>query len=123
MITTFLEDDNFKLNITFKELSKDHLLDEIDTEDFGCGYVILILSSFMNMEVASKNWLKMIHYKVNNISPSAETFGSEEIFSITGDSNILIWTNSSSSKDDLKKLALDSDYQYFDENITVQVYK
>lgn len=104
------------------EIPSNNLQSAISAEDFGSGVVIFAVAPSMNEDSASQLWVRVVQSKMENQSPGTELFGPWETFSITGDSNILVWTNSSLSVKEIKRVALDSDYQLLDDEITIQVY-
>ncbi|KAE9556281.1 hypothetical protein FO519_000464 [Halicephalobus sp. NKZ332] len=118
----FKNPDTFELNMKYSEILPSGLQSAISSEDFGSGIIIFALTPSMDEDSASQLWIRVVQSKMENLSPDTELFGTWETFSITGDSNILVWTNSSLSTKEIKRVALDSDYQLLEDEITIQAY-
>lgn len=116
------ENTKFELKVVITEITPENILSVISEDEFGWGFLCLVLSSTMEKEIASKLWLKLVECKLQNLSPESTEFGSWETFSITGDSNILLWTNCGFSMKEIRKIALDSDFQALDDEISMQVF-
>uniref|UniRef100_A0AC34R3Q8 Uncharacterized protein n=1 Tax=Panagrolaimus sp. JU765 TaxID=591449 RepID=A0AC34R3Q8_9BILA len=146
------ETTKFELKVAFTEITPEDILPVISEDEFGLGFLCLVSSPTMEVETASKLWLKLVQYefglgflclvssptmevetasklwlklmecKLGNLSPDSTEFGLWETFSITGDSNILVWTNCCLSKKEIGRIALDSDFQALDDEISMQVY-
>ena len=108
--------------MTYTQLSpSDNLDDIIATDDFATGWTAFIVVDSITPDEAKKVWLRLVQCKLENESPEADLFGEAETFSITGDANILVWTNRPFEQDSVKSAAYDVDYCI--ENDDIDSYK
>uniref|UniRef100_A0AC34F5I1 Uncharacterized protein n=1 Tax=Panagrolaimus sp. ES5 TaxID=591445 RepID=A0AC34F5I1_9BILA len=111
-------EDPSTLVVNFTQLlSSNNLDDIISTTEFATGWTSFVIAESLTSEEAKKIWLRLVQCKLENESPDSELFGNAETFSITGDANILVWTNPTLQQDSIKCAAYDVDYCIQEEDI------
>uniref|UniRef100_A0A914QHA3 Uncharacterized protein n=1 Tax=Panagrolaimus davidi TaxID=227884 RepID=A0A914QHA3_9BILA len=105
-------------------LPSNNLDDIILTTEFATGWTAFVIAESITSEDAKKIWLRLVRCKFENESPDSEVFGNAETFSITGDANILVWTNPTLQLSTIKSAAYDVDYCIQDEDLdSYQAFK
>uniref|UniRef100_A0A7E4VES8 Reverse transcriptase domain-containing protein n=1 Tax=Panagrellus redivivus TaxID=6233 RepID=A0A7E4VES8_PANRE len=109
------------IQITKTEVQPFDLTQIVESDDFNSGWAILASAPPAvftdDCDFAKRTWLRVIQCKVQNESPDSELFGSAETFSITGDSNILTWTNRTLPSVSLQLAALDAGFVVAEEKL------